>query len=136
MAGLELRRVGIEFVDAAPFGERELLIGHGLHLFMQPAIERPVGGNQNELGAETCGFACRHGRMNAERTGRITRCRDDASRRGSTHGHRFTCKAWVCQDGCRGEHRIDVPEEDLARPAHHRTSSQVTGHSVNRFEVT
>ena len=28
------------------------LIGHGLHLFMQPAIERPVRRNENEIGAE------------------------------------------------------------------------------------
>jgi hypothetical protein len=74
--------------------------------------------------------------MNAERTGRVTRCSDDASRGGSTDGHRFARKAWVCQDGSRSEHRIDISEQDLARPASHRTSSQVTGHSVNRFEVT
>ncbi len=75
------------------------LAGNGLHLFMQPAIERPVRGNENEIGAETEGFACRHGGADAECTSRVTRCRDNSSRGGSTDGHRFARKAWVCQDG-------------------------------------
>jgi hypothetical protein len=33
---------------------------------MQPTIERSVGGNETEMGAETEGFGCRHGRADAE----------------------------------------------------------------------
>jgi hypothetical protein len=33
---------------------------------MQPTIEKSIRGNENELGTETEGFGCRHGRADAE----------------------------------------------------------------------
>ena len=53
MESLHVRCVCIELVDARPFGQGKQPVGHGLHLFMQPTIERSVRGNENELGTET-----------------------------------------------------------------------------------
>ena len=47
IAGLQICRICVKLIDAAPFGRGKESVGDGSHLMVKPAVERPVRWNQH-----------------------------------------------------------------------------------------
>ncbi len=120
ITGLQVRRVRVELVDAAPFGDGEQPVGDTPHPVVELTIERAVGWNQHQPGAEPHGFDRRHRGTHTELADGIAGRGDDTSRRRTADRDRLSREARIFHDGSRREHGIDVTEQDLAGPTHDR----------------
>ena len=89
MPGLEVRSVGVELIDTAPFGHGEQPVRDPAHVVMQTTVQRPVWRDQQEVRASSQGLRRRHRRPDTEGPHGIACGGDDASGRRASDGDRL-----------------------------------------------